>query len=313
MILSGCINKVVAISLLKVIKISLFIIILSGLLSFSYFNILLIEEGSFLTFEATMRPGFPFIAISSGCVTGFIFWYFYYFSLILVDFQNRSIFDWIIILSGIVFIFATSRRIIFLSFFISFIIVFLIFLLFLKNNRKEVIQSYKKITCILLTLIAVTLIFLIKSKILDLDAFDDFFEKTGNASDAERIKQYNALIKGWLANPIFGAGTGINAGVIRSKIPGGYELTYIAKLFETGLIGIIVYISLYCSLFYWTIKSISNSLIPSKYIIACTGAMSIFMISNATNPYFGAFDYMWFMYTPFVGINLLKYKKDGKN
>ena len=145
--------------------------------------------------------------------------------------------------------------------------------------------------------------------LMDPDALSNFIDKTSAASDAARTDQMDALISGWMDNPILGSGTGVNAGIVRSKIPGNYELTYVAKLFETGLIGICIYITLWILLFYWTIKCIAKDNGYINYAIATITAMAIFMISNATNPYLGAFDYMWFMYFPFIFINNTPHRK----
>lgn len=55
----------------------LFVILIMGIFAFLMFNLTLMKEGEILGYDATIRPGFPFIAISGGAVTSVIFLYFF--------------------------------------------------------------------------------------------------------------------------------------------------------------------------------------------------------------------------------------------
>lgn len=303
MFLSGTFSIDTLTTIPKVLYFSVWFIIIIGLVAFLKFNIFEELDGEFFLYKATIRPGYPFIAISSPEVTGFIFWYFFFFSYSIVRNKSFNFQNAIFCILGIVYIFATSRRIIFVSFAICLLLIYLLSNRLDLLQKKNVLKRLKKtvfLSCILLIFSA---FMLLKYDLITENSYTEFLDKTGEASDEARFSQTESLLDGWMENPIFGAGTGVNASVIRSKIPGGYELTYLAKLFETGLIGFSIYIILWWLLFYWTIEKLHSTKINKDYLLATICGMTIFMISNATNPYLGAFDYMWFMYTPFVFIN----------
>lgn len=306
MILSGCIQQKDLSHIYNCIRLCVWIIIVSGVFSFVLFNVTQNTTGSTVLFEAGIRPGFPFIAISSPDINSFIFWYFYLFSILYLTKQPFSVIGFILIVSGIIFIFGTSRRVLYLNFAIA--LAFVAYSVrFLKKKDKPYFRKRIRISfCLILAFIALSIYILLNNGLLEPDSLTDFFEKTSEASDAPRIEQTKALLDGWLENPYFGAGTGINASVSRSEIPGFYELSYHAKLFETGFFGFLIYASLWCILFYWVYKLINKDFIPIKYTIALLTSMTIFMLSNATNPYLAAFDYLWYMYVPFVFINISK-------
>lgn len=302
-ILSGSSSEVNFYQFTRIIRWCVLIIVAEGIISFFYFNMFLIPEGRLFNFTAAIRPGFPVIAISSPSVTGFIFWYFYLFALFLIDRRNRQLVDKLILFGGIVFIFATSRRVLFLCFSLAFIII-PFFSYFDKQDRNKNIKFISKISSYIISFTAICFVILLATGVLELDSLFDFFEKTSEASDDERYRQIVSLKNGLFQKPILGWGTGINADVVRSDIPGTYELSYHAKLFETGMIGFFLYINFYLVLFFKTIKCLNAYYINHKYIIAILVSVTILMVCNATNPYLGAFDYLWFTYMPFIIINL---------
>lgn len=305
-ILSGCFNFEDLKSLLKIIYVSLNIIIFCGIIAFLKFNLAFDYNGSLLLFDACVRPGFPLIGISSPLITCFIFWFFFYFTLIFVNERRPSFSNYLLIFAGVIFIVITTRRILYLSFPLSLAII-LCLVKFLNNSAKRKILNRVKVIvgCIGL-LLTISVIWLVSVGLVNENTFMDFLEQTSEKSDAERSDQMVALITEWTDHPIFGVGTGVNASVSRSETPGMYEMTYVAKLFETGLIGLTIYVGLWGVLFYWTYKCLRRDVIKPQYIIATLVSMSIFMFSNATNPYLLAFDYIWYMYVPFVIINIEK-------
>ena len=267
-------------------------------------------------YEASVRPGYPLIAISSPVITPFIFWFFFFFTLKFVQKDNFKLADFIFISLGVIFILATSRRVLFLSFFIC-VLIIIVLVKALSRELRATIKSRIRNTIGMLSILVIVLFsWLASIGLINEHTLSEFLSKTSDKSDNARTEQVASLIEGWQENPLFGAGPGVDAGISRSEIPGMYEMSYIAKLFETGLIGFSIYILLWGTLFYWTIKCIRRSSIPVQYILATLSGMTIFMLSNATNPYLLAFDYMWFMYVPFVIINYTfpGYKlSNGKN
>lgn len=137
--------------------------------------------------------------------------------------------------------------------------------------------------------------------------FSELFEflqsSVGNDTTDPRVEQFGSLIEGWMNAPLLGNGTGVNASVVRSELPGNYELSYVALLFERGLLGVSLYCILYIVLIYNAIIAIN--IVDEKRMISLIVSINLFMIANATNPYLNAFDYIWFMFILLVPIRLL--------
>jgi hypothetical protein len=129
------------------------------------------------------------------------------------------------------------------------------------------------------------------------------FDDPGAESNLMRKEQYDALIDGWIKSPIWGLGLGnVAPGSIRDPLaPWNYELSYIALLFQTGLMGLIIYTS---SIFWIIIKAIQiarNSYYNAAILLPFICTLILFLIANATNPYLAKFDYLWVIFIP-VGI-----------
>ena len=302
--ISFLIDKDYFISLLNVFKYYLLIIILSGIIAFIYFNINGYQENDFLGYYPSIRPGYPFLAITGGIVIGFIFLYFYQFTFFLLSNKNTPL-DWINLILGIFFIFFTSRRILFFNFILSFIVILLL-LPFVKKKeiKKEIKLSIKKRISFLV------IFFFIISMIIQIYGIFDFSElfeflqsSVGDDTTDPRVEQLGSLIEGWMNAPLLGNGTGVNASVVRSELPGNYELSYVALLFERGLIGVSLYCILYIVLIYNAILAIN--IVDEKRMISLIVSINLFMIANATNPYLNAFDYIWFIFILLVPIRLL--------
>lgn len=137
-----------------------------------------------------------------------------------------------------------------------------------------------------------------------------------SAGDRERNIEVTAMIREWERKPIFGTGYAINAeGSIRSDIVGSYEYSYLAMLYQTGLVGTIIYLLLYFYLANGTYKC--WKLTENKhYLATCVGLISL-LIGNATNPYIESFDGMWTLFYCLALINKsevenVSEKEDGK-
>lgn len=134
------------------------------------------------------------------------------------------------------------------------------------------------------------------------------FDNPEAESNYLRKEQYTALMNGWEENTIFGAGLGAAAkGSVRDiNSPWAYELSYIALLFQTGIIGFCIYT---LSVFWIIIKSIklcrrSNNYVV--YLIPQIAGMICFLLANASNPYLAKFDYLWTIFLPVATINALQ-------
>ena len=136
-----------------------------------------------------------------------------------------------------------------------------------------------------------------------LRAFD--FSDVSNLSAYLRREQFFALLAGWLDSPFIGSGLGATAsGSLRSvEQPWAYELSYMALLFQTGLIGMFVY----CSAVVWVLlKSIKVMRVmpeSAALILPVLSGVTCFLIVNATNPYLTKFDYLWVLFLPIAVLN----------
>lgn len=132
---------------------------------------------------------------------------------------------------------------------------------------------------------------------------NSIFNFTDNESNLERVYQFHSLMRGIYDNPIFGQGAGAAADYIRSnEMPWAYELSYVAIIFQYGLIGFVVYavgVVFLC----WHLISAVKKKGRSSFEFYCLSAFIAFMIANATNPYIFEFDSMWILFIPYAIAN----------
>lgn len=148
---------------------------------------------------------------------------------------------------------------------------------------------------------------------LDFEIYtNDFFQafgfdssSTDRRSSGVRGEQFYALMEGWMQKPFFGFGHG--AGVATSvrdiDTPWAYELTYIALLFQVGILGFCIYL---LAVLWYLLKSILivKADMSSAFLILPPLAGSIsFLIASATNPYLLKFDYLWTIFFPVLILN----------
>lgn len=134
-----------------------------------------------------------------------------------------------------------------------------------------------------------------------------------NSPAYARGEQYFALINGWLEHPLLGAGHGSAAGIIRGgeDQPWAYELSYLALLFHTGIVGFCIYGSAIAYLFIKGIGVARRQPESVKLLIPLFSGLTCFLIANATNPYLEKFDYLWTIFLPVAVLNayLLKHPR----
>jgi len=131
-----------------------------------------------------------------------------------------------------------------------------------------------------------------------LDRVANIFNFDSNESNIERKYQFDALMNGFYERPLFGNGAGAAASYLRSDTqPWAYELSYVAFLFQFGIIGFLIYFVGILYLFYTLVKRVKIVGRNSLEFCYLSGFIS-FMIANATNPYLLKFDYMWVVFIP---------------
>jgi O-antigen ligase len=172
-----------------------------------------------------------------------------------------------------------------------------------KNNFDIIGLSIILFFSVLLALIIINYIYEIDIQLIISAIKGKFdFKASSNTSGGIRGSQFKVLIEGWQEKPLFGWGEGVGAG---DKAEGSwaYELVYVARLFQTGIIGTILYFSFIFWIIYRCMIIINKKNHLSKITYSILNGFICFMIANATNPYLGKFDYMWVIYLPLAIIN----------
>jgi len=136
------------------------------------------------------------------------------------------------------------------------------------------------------------------------DGFD-FGATTVDEGAAARHEQFDALLRGWYENPLLGAGHGASAhGSIRSnERPWAYELSYLALLFQCGLLGFVAYSAGVAWIYWKGIGIIKDGGMLGQNMLALLVGMTCYLIVNATNPYLSRFDGIWAIFLPLAFIN----------
>lgn len=136
------------------------------------------------------------------------------------------------------------------------------------------------------------------------EMFFEGFDFQYSDSAAKRSMEFFALLDGWSQHPILGAGHGAGVAYNRSaEMPWAYELSYVAMLYQTGLIGFILYASGVTWIFWMGVRMIRSGHPLAVQILPVLTGTACFLIGNATNPYLGKYDYIWVIFLPVAFIN----------
>lgn len=193
-------------------------------------------------------------------------------------------------------------------------IITLLFQSFLPHDFGKISRRQTmRILCVIIALIIGVVIFLqYAENISAMSAIESVFSG-GDYGDSKRIEQFNHLLAAWADSPVIGAGLGASVpGYIRSEeTPWSYELTYMALLFQTGLLGFFAYAAAVAWIFWRGLIILRSADEMGLYMLPLLVGLSCFLIANASNPYLMTFDYMWVIFLPITFINfwMLKRKK----
>jgi hypothetical protein len=157
----------------------------------------------------------------------------------------------------------------------------------------------------------VSIIFIVPSLNLDLtlmweDVIKGFdIHNREGISSFRRNEQFFALTDGWMDSPILGAGHGAMAAdnALVEEQPWAYELSYMALLFQTGLIGILIYGSAVVWIFIKGITVMRRTPESAGLLVPTLSGLFCFLVANATNPYLQKFDYLWTLFLPIAVLN----------
>jgi O-Antigen ligase len=140
------------------------------------------------------------------------------------------------------------------------------------------------------------------------EVFKESFDFSRGATDLgaqARREQYTALLDGWEDEPLLGAGLGTSArGSTRSELaPWSYELTYLALLFQTGIVGVLAYSSGIGWILWKGVQAIKNGGPLGQMVLPNLVGMAGLLIANGTNPYLQRFDGLWAIFIPLAFVN----------
>jgi hypothetical protein len=143
--------------------------------------------------------------------------------------------------------------------------------------------------------------------------FQEGFHFSEDPVAHSRALQFDALINGWLSSPVLGSGHGAAApGVIRSdEMPWAYELTYLALLYHTGVVGFLVYVLGAGWIYGHAIRVIRRGTELAPLMVAVLTGTTTFLIANATNPYLERYDSLWGLFLPLAFVNCSLLSRDG--
>lgn len=302
--------------IIKLFEVSYTFILITGMITFLKWNFGLFpffnQELFGYEFDELARPMFLVISHSGPALVEFFALFGFLLAYYCIDSNGINLKRWTLLIMGMLYIVLSSRRIMIMGFvFIPIIYIALSSLMKVHSKPIIIVNSVRLyIFPILAMVLGLGYIFLDSDDAVFF--FTSAFSSDGDFGSGEnvRLDQYTALINGWYDNFFLGAGTGIDAKVSRSNIPGTYELSYIAILFERGAIGGLLYFSL---LAYPIIQAVrlgkqSKELQTKKLLISYSTCYIALLIANATNPYLGAFDFMWFIFLFIVILNLTEKK-----
>lgn len=126
-----------------------------------------------------------------------------------------------------------------------------------------------------------------------------------------RTEQAAALWNGFKGSPIFGTGFGLGVpDVIRhDDFPWIYELSYMLILYNTGILGSLMYAACLGFVYLYSYHLVRNKLCDGSIITPLLVGFTCFIIANATNPYFASYDFMWVLFLPVCYINVVLNKQ----
>ncbi len=125
-----------------------------------------------------------------------------------------------------------------------------------------------------------------------------------NQGGVVRSEQFQALLRGWEEQPIFGHGLGsYTSDIERSDRPWEYELQYNLLIFQTGLIGVALYGSGVFWLYWKGIKLIRTGSPIGTHMVPVLVGTTSFLLANAVDPYLQTFGQLWPLFLPIGLIN----------
>jgi hypothetical protein len=120
-----------------------------------------------------------------------------------------------------------------------------------------------------------------------------------------RASQFQRLTEAWLEAPLLGKGFGatIPEFVRSEEMPWAFELSYMALLFNAGLVGALAYALGIMSIFGVGLYIVRFGGSLGRLLLPVLLGSGSFLIANATNTYLLKFDYEWVIFLPLAFVN----------
>lgn len=138
------------------------------------------------------------------------------------------------------------------------------------------------------------------------DRISSILDFSTDPDNAIRRTQFEVLIDETNDAPFLGNGAGASASYIRSNSqPWAYELSYVAHLFQFGLLGTLLYGLGALLIIFYLLRMVVNPSLPDTErvcVLAYFAGFIGFLVANATNPYLLKFDYMWVIFIPVAAV-----------
>lgn len=297
---------------ITILKILTFIISVYNLLFFMALNglIPLVDANWF----AGMWPNYGgfsigFIKYHSNNITWLVFLVPFTIADFILHTNNRSAFEGVTIILGLINVAASMRTGFIIAVALSpFITVAFAKLTKIKYNKNEV-RLFLLFTAICITVVVLCSVS-VRGLILGLaDKVLISLSTSSNSVDNGgyiRMLQIRDLLDTWKEKPLLGWGFNTNAhNVIRSDIPGSYEMQYFAMLMQRGLIGSGILLGLFIWLYVKSFRIMtSNEQYGITTLAIIVGHLSV-LLANATNPYIGSFDRLIIIFIPLITCRIL--------
>jgi O-antigen ligase len=163
----------------------------------------------------------------------------------------------------------------------------------IKNKMRTVKSSS------LIGLLTVLFFLLVSAIIFLSQGFIDDFSRGGfdESNSGARLLQAEILLKGFWQHPLLGVGLGVShPELIRSSdTPWSYELTYLAMLYQTGILGFCSYVALVSvpALKLIVMLRDGENYKENRWVFPILVGYIFVLIANSTNPYLNRFDAVW--------------------
>lgn len=276
----------------------------SGSISGGYYNFM---QGIY-DYKSVFDQGEGYLLFTHPSVSSLLF--FIPFLMVFAFLKPGSnLFIFLIFLLMVILVVMTGRRAFFLSFGFSLAFFFFVYVFYFKKSVGSISKN-KLVLAGIFTFFA-SLYLIINFEELNLQVylkgFFSIFDFSSDVSNLERTNQFFSLLSGITESPLLGSGAGAAADYSRSKDqPWVYELSYVALIFQYGILGFLFYLIGVLYIFFRLLiiikdRNSSNNL--KLFVFAYMCGMVSFLVANSTNPYLAKFDYMWVLFLPVAIIN----------